>query len=297
MAVPTRSHDEGRIEEEQHRNDADECQPPDDDDSRAADIEVFPAEDVPDFHTLGHDQPKYKTSPFDPRLGGVEPTSRCVGDGAGRMDGVDAIDRSWRMGRVFPRAALVKAMGRDVHNPDNPHVTLSTNHGDVVVELFADRAPRTVENFLGLARHDPAANADPAPDTNTWEDPETGEVRGDSLYEGNIFHRVINGFMIQGGDPVETGRGGPGYQFEDEFHDELTHDGPGILSMANSGPDTNGSQFFITLDGTPHLDGKHAVFGQVVEGMNVVEAVGSLPTDRQDEPEEAVEIERVDVDD
>ena len=200
------------------------------------------------------------------------------------------------MGRVFRRAALLDRMGRDVHTPDNPQVTLSTNHGDVVVELFADRAPRTVENFLGLARHDPAADADPAPDTNTWEDPETGEVRGESVYEGNVFHRVIDDFMIQGGDPVETGRGGPGYQFDDEFHEDLTHDGPGILSMANSGPDTNGSQFFITLDSTPHLDGKHAVFGQVIEGMDVVEEIGSLPTDRQDDPREAVEIDRVDVD-
>ena len=187
-------------------------------------------------------------------------------------------------------------MGRDVHNPDNPQVTLHTNHGDVLVELFADRAPKTVENFLGLARHDPAADAEPARDTNTWEDPESGEVRGDSLYEGNAFHRVIEDFMIQGGDPQESGRGGPGYQFDDEFHDDLTHDGPGILSMANSGPNTNGSQFFITLDATPHLDGKHAVFGQVIDGMDVVEEIGSVPTDRRDEPRDTVEIERVTVD-
>jgi len=200
------------------------------------------------------------------------------------------------MGSVFPRAAVSEAMGRDVSDPDNPQVTLQTTHGDVTVELFADRAPKTVENFLGLARHDPAADADPARDTNTWEDPETGEVRGDSLYEGNVFHRVIDEFMIQGGDPQENGRGGPGYQFDDEFHDELTHDGPGILSMANSGPDTNGSQFFITLDATPHLDGKHAVFGQVIDGMDAVEEIGSVSTGRNDEPRDAVEIERVAVD-
>lgn len=200
------------------------------------------------------------------------------------------------MGRVFRRAAVPRDMAREVSNPDNPQVTLQTNHGDIVVELFADRAPKTVENFLGLARHDPAADAEPARDTNTWEDPKTGEVRGDSLYEGIVFHRVIDDFMIQGGDPMENGRGGPGYQFDDEFHDDLTHDGPGILSMANSGPNTNGSQFFITLDATPHLDGKHAVFGQVIDGMDTVEEIGGVPTGRNDDPREAVEIEKVNID-
>ena len=184
-----------------------------------------------------------------------------------------------------------------VENPDNPQVTFETNHGAFTVELFAERAPRTVENFLGLARHDPAANAGPAPDTNTWEDPETGEVRGDSLYEGVTFHRVIGGFMLQGGDPTGTGRGGPGYQFDDEFDDELSHDGPGVLSMANAGPDTNGSQFFITLDAQPHLDGKHAVFGTVTDGMDVVEELGSLPTDGRDQPQEDAGIESVTIHD
>ena len=178
---------------------------------------------------------------------------------------------------------------------DNPTVTLETTHGDVTVELFAERAPRTVENFLGLARHDPAADADPAPDTNTWEDPDSGEIRGDSLYEGVEFHRIIEGFMIQGGDPTGTGRGGPGYEFDDEFHDDLGHDGPGMLSMANSGPDTNGSQFFITLDAQPNLDGRHAVFGEVVEGTDVVEEIGSVPTDGDDRPREEVAIEGVTV--
>jgi len=185
---------------------------------------------------------------------------------------------------------------RSVSDPDNPTVTLQTTHGEITVELFEGRAPRTVENFLGLARHDPAAATDPAPDTNTWADPETDEIRGDSLYEGTVFHRVIDDFMIQGGDPEGTGRGGPSYQFDDEFHEDLTHDGAGILSMANSGPNTNGSQFFITLDATPHLDGKHAVFGQVIDGMNVVEEIGSLPTGRNDAPREDVEIESVSID-
>jgi peptidyl-prolyl cis-trans isomerase A (cyclophilin A) len=178
---------------------------------------------------------------------------------------------------------------------DNPTVTLATTHGDITVELFEERAPRTVENFLGLARHDPAADADPAPDTNTWEDPESGEIRGDSLYEGVEFHRIIEGFMIQGGDPTGTGRGGPGYEFDDEFHDDLTHEGPGVLSMANSGPDTNGSQFFITLDAQSHLDGRHAVFGQVTNGMDAVEAIGSVATDGNDAPQEPVEIESVEI--
>jgi len=177
----------------------------------------------------------------------------------------------------------------------NPSVTLHTSEGDIEIELFADRAPRTVENFLNLAEHDPAASEEPAPDTKTWEDPETGEIRGDSLYADTVFHRVIGDFMIQGGDPTATGRGGPGYEFHDEFHDDLTHDGPGVVSMANSGPDTNGSQFFITLDAQPHLDGRHAVFGKVVDGMDVVEKIGSVPTGRNDEPREDVEIERVTV--
>ncbi|MFB6125816.1 MAG: peptidylprolyl isomerase [Halolamina sp.] len=181
-------------------------------------------------------------------------------------------------------------------NPDNPTATLQTNRGAIEIELFAERAPRTVENFLNLAEHDPAADADPAPDTVTWEDPESGETRGDSLYAGTEFHRIIADFMIQGGDPEGTGRGGPGYEFDDEFHDDLTHDGAGVLSMANSGPDTNGSQFFITLDAQPHLDGRHAVFGQVVDGMDVVEELGRLPTDREDRPQADAEIERVDVD-
>jgi len=187
-------------------------------------------------------------------------------------------------------------MAHEIENPENPTVTLVTTHGDIEVELFADRAPKTVENFLKLAEHDPAADAEPARDTVTWADPESGEVRGDSLFAGVEFHRVIDDFMIQGGDPTGTGRGGPGYEFDDEFHDDLTHDGAGILSMANSGPNTNGSQFFITLDATPHLDGKHAVFGHVIDGMDVVEEIGSLPTDRRDNPKTDAEIERVEID-
>ena len=221
----------------------------------------------------------------------VATTAGCLGGGATAEDGHKS-----RQSFATPTPDADMSDDRSVSDPDNPTVTLQTTHGEITVELFEERAPRTVENFLGLARHDPAADADPAPDTNTWADPETGEVRGDSLYEGTVFHRVIDDFMIQGGDPEGTGRGGPGYQFDDEFHEDLTHDGAGILSMANSGPDTNGSQFFITLDATPHLDGKHAVFGQVIDGMNVVEKIGSLPTGRNDAPREDVEIESVSID-
>ncbi|QIB75783.1 peptidylprolyl isomerase [Halogeometricum borinquense] len=167
----------------------------------------------------------------------------------------------------------------------NPTATLHTTRGDITVELFEERAPRTVENFIGLATGE-----------KEWEDPETGETRTDSLYEGTIFHRIIDDFMIQGGDPEGTGRGGPGYTFDDEFHDELRHDSAGKLSMANRGPDTNGSQFFITLGAQPHLDDRHAVFGEVVEGMDVVEEIGSLPTDRNDKPMKDVEIESIDID-
>ncbi|WP_336343426.1 peptidylprolyl isomerase [Halalkalicoccus ordinarius] len=174
--------------------------------------------------------------------------------------------------------------------------TLHTSVGDIEIELYDERAPRTVENFLNLAEHDPAADADPAPDTTTWEDPETGETRGDGLFNGVVFHRIIEEFMIQTGDPTGTGRGGPGYQFDDEFHDELRHDSAGTVSMANSGPDTNGSQFFITLAPQPHLDDRHAVFGQVIDGMDVVERIGEVETDAQDQPIEPVEIESVTVD-
>ncbi|RYJ14717.1 peptidylprolyl isomerase [Halogeometricum borinquense] len=167
----------------------------------------------------------------------------------------------------------------------NPTATLHTTRGDITVELFEERAPRTVENFIGLATGE-----------KEWEDPETGETRTDSLYEGTIFHRIIDDFMIQGGDPEGTGRGGPGYTFDDEFHDELRHDSAGKFSMANRGPDTNGSQFFITLGAQPHLDDRHAVFGEVVEGMDVVEEIGSLPTDRNDKPMKDVEIESIDID-
>jgi len=147
----------------------------------------------------------------------------------------------------------------------NRHAEFKTSKGDFKLELFEDRAPITTGNFIKLAE--------------------------DGYYNGLIFHRAIDGFMIQGGCPQGSGRGGPGYTIQDEFHPELKHSGPGILSMANAGPNTGGSQFFITLAATAWLDGRHAVFGQVVEGMDVVSSIGSVPTGAQDRPREDVVIE------
>jgi len=162
--------------------------------------------------------------------------------------------------------------------------TLHTSHGDIAVELFDERAPKTVSNFVGLATGE-----------RTWEHPETGEEMDGPLYDDVPFHRVIDDFMLQTGDPTGTGRGGPGYSFDDEFHQDLRHDSAGTLSMANSGPNTNGSQFFITLDAQPHLDDRHAVFGEVVDGMDVVEEIGSMPTDGNDQPQEEVLLESVEI--
>jgi cyclophilin family peptidyl-prolyl cis-trans isomerase len=146
---------------------------------------------------------------------------------------------------------------------------VQTNHGTFSIELFEERAPRTTKNFIDLADK--------------------------GFYDGVVFHRVIAGFMIQGGDPTGSGRGGPGYTIPDEFHPELKHTGEGILSMANAGPNTGGSQFFITLDATSWLDGKHAVFGKVVEGMDVVRAIGSSPTGPGDRPLKEVVMESVSI--
>ena len=164
--------------------------------------------------------------------------------------------------------------------------TLHTTEGDIDIDLFDERVPQTVENFVGLATG-----------TREWEDPETGETRTDPLYDSVLFHRIIDGFMIQTGDPTGTGRGGPGYTFDDEFHPDLGHDSAGVVSMANRGPDTNGSQFFITLDAQTHLDDRHAVFGEVTDGMDVVEAIGNVPTDGDDKPTREIRLESVTVQD
>jgi len=159
--------------------------------------------------------------------------------------------------------------------------TLETSKGRIRVRLFPDTAPKTVENFIGLAEG-----------TRPWRDRSGAERRG-PLYDGTIFHRVIPDFMIQGGDPEGTGRGGPGYSFEDEVGGPHRFDRPGYLAMANAGPNTNGSQFFITQVATPWLDGKHTIFGEVVEGMEVADAIAASERDRNDRPLQDVRLERV----
>ena len=157
-----------------------------------------------------------------------------------------------------------------------------TSLGNFTVELYDTKTPKTVANFTELAEG-----------TREWTHPKTREKHKTPYYDGIIFHRVIQGFMIQGGDPLGQGYGGPGYQFEDEFHPELRHDRAGILSMANAGPNTNGSQFFITLGPTTHLDRKHSVFGAVVKGLDVVQKIGAVPVDRNDRPATPVVMNKV----
>lgn len=152
---------------------------------------------------------------------------------------------------------------------ENRKIKFTTNKGVFVAEMFEDKAPLTTKNFIELVEK--------------------------GFYDGIIFHRVIDGFMIQGGDPTGTGMGGLGYKIKDEFGEGLKHDDEGILSMANAGPNTGGSQFFITLAPTPWLNGHHAIFGKVVEGMDVVRLIGVVPTDFRDRPREAVTMEKVEV--
>lgn len=152
---------------------------------------------------------------------------------------------------------------------ENRKIKFTTNKGVFVAEMFEDKAPLTTKNFIELVEK--------------------------GFYDGIIFHRVIDGFMIQGGDPTGSGMGGPGYKIKDEFGEGLKHDDEGILSMANAGPNTGGSQFFITLAPTPWLNGHHAIFGKVIEGMDVVRLIGVVPTDFRDRPREAVTMEKVEV--
>jgi peptidyl-prolyl cis-trans isomerase A (cyclophilin A) len=162
------------------------------------------------------------------------------------------------------------------------YATFDTTEGTIVCRLFEKEAPKTVANFIELAEG-----------KREWTHPVSRKKSSDRLYDGTIFHRVIPNFMIQGGDPEGSGRGGPGYQFADEFHAELKHAKPGILSMANAGPNTNGSQFFITVAATPWLDKKHTVFGEVVEGYDVVHKISVAPRGVQDRPKTEIRVRTV----
>ena len=166
------------------------------------------------------------------------------------------------------------------------YATLHTNHGPIRLELFANHAPKTVRNFVELAEG-----------TREYTDPRTGQPGSGPYYDGTISHRVISGFMIQMGDPTGTGRGGPGYTFADEFHPELRFDRPYLLAMANAGPGTNGSQFFITVGPTPHLNNRHTIFGQVADqdSAKVVDSIATTPTNPADRPLSDVVINRVEI--
>jgi len=166
--------------------------------------------------------------------------------------------------------------------PAGTYAIFETTEGRFVARFFDEEAPNTVANFVGLAEG-----------TKEWTDPVTRQPVKTRFYDGLVFHRVIDGFVIQGGDPLGNGTGGPGYRFADEFHPTRRHDRAGMLSMANAGPNTNGSQFFVTLGPTPHLDNRHSVFGEVVEGLDVVRRIGKVPVGRGDRPVKDVVMERV----
>jgi peptidyl-prolyl cis-trans isomerase A (cyclophilin A) len=166
-----------------------------------------------------------------------------------------------------------------------PTATFHTSKGSFAASLFPEHAPKTVENFVGLATG-----------AKTWRHPGDGESRTEPLYPGTVFHRVIDGFMIQAGDPLGTGTGGPGYRFEDELPaGGPSFDRPGLLAMANAGPNTNGSQFFVTVAATPWLDGRHTIFGEVTDGYEVVEAIAGAETGPDDRPISDITIDRIDI--
>lgn len=173
----------------------------------------------------------------------------------------------------------------DIPGSGKLYARFHTSLGNLVVELEEQGAPNTVKNFVGLATG-----------TQEWTDPKTNETKkGVPLYDGTIFHRVISDFMVQGGCPLGLGRGNPGYRFADEINPELRHSGAGVLSMANSGPNTNGCQFFITERATPHLDGKHTVFGHTVAGLDLVKKITGVPKGAGDKPITDVKLNRLEI--
>ena len=177
-----------------------------------------------------------------------------------------------------------KKGGKEMTLQPGLYAIFHTSMGTITCSLFEKEAPKTVANLIGLAEG-----------TKEWTDPKTGKKVKKRFYDGLIFHRVIPNFMIQGGDPEGTGRGGPGYRFEDEFNPNLKFDKPGRLAMANAGPNTNGSQFFITHVPTPWLDNKHTIFGQVIEGQDVVDNMGKVKRARGDKPLEDIVLEKLEI--
>jgi peptidyl-prolyl cis-trans isomerase A (cyclophilin A) len=181
--------------------------------------------------------------------------------------------------------SVAEQTNRGAASSDVLIATLNTTLGPIVIRLFPEHAPQTVDNFISLAEG-----------TREWLNPETQERTTAPLYNGTIFHRVIGGFMIQGGDPLGNGTGGPGYEFADEFRSGLRFDRPYLLAMANAGANTNGSQFFITVVPTAHLNNRHTIFGEVIEGTDVVDRIAKVPTGRMDRPIEDVVIQSVTID-
>ena len=181
-------------------------------------------------------------------------------------------------------SAADKGAKKEAQMKPGLYAVFHTTMGMITCSLFEKEAPKTVENFVGLAEG-----------TKEWTDPKTNAKQKKRFYDGLIFHRVIPNFMIQGGDPEGTGRGGPGYQFADEFNAGQKFDKPGKLAMANAGPNTNGSQFFITTVPTPWLDNKHTIFGQVIEGQKVIEAIEAVKKDGRDKPLTPVVIEKLEI--
>lgn len=181
-----------------------------------------------------------------------------------------------------PAPEAEKKKGEETLENMRVYAVIETNLGTIKAELFPDKAPKTVANFVELAEG-----------KKWWTHPLTGRKSKSRFYDGLLFHRVIPHFMIQGGDPLGTGHGNPGYQFEDEIAPDLKFNKPGVVAMANAGPNTNGSQFFITVAPTPHLNGKHTIFGQVVEGMDVANKISRVPRDANDKPIKPVIMRKV----